>query len=657
MQGNVNIPDSNITTNLSFRQLVLMNMQQLTNFPYIEKDFDALTDYELLCLVVKFLNDVIANQNEQNDSITRMYESFLALQTYVNDTKDTLENAFNNLDDYVRNYFDNLDVQEEINNKLDQMLEDGVLEQIIEQFLQSTAVWAFDTIADMKAATNLTNGSYARTLGFYSINDGGGSLYKIRTKTNEDTPDNMLVIQMNTLTLVADLILDDIINVKTLGIKADGTTDNASTIQSAINKLPNKTLFFPAGIYGIASHISTATNNDETVSLKLDDFAVIKALSTYDDENAMISLGAGTHDDYHLYDNYSNYGLDGGTIDCNSIASGISIENAVQTYVKNTKVNHCPLIGINVKSGSNNNSSDSFIDNCIIIGTNNTDAIGLNVLSNDSYYSNVRIFHCKYGVYIEGGGNHFENIHCLATTNDLDENYSGMVAFYVKGNYSYFEYPYNDQYATGFYLDGLRRTMVNNYYCYYWADDFAGQHTAIQCSARMTGRFNNVHCRFPAAGTNTILKVANTSLADGFIKELTIHNVANLNDSSDLGYNPTFNKDPILLDTTKLTNILEDLTFNYNQITACDSIINYNAIISGMTIPADTNTVLFKLPAGFYNPNAATNITAKLVNSATYQRIVCYISTSGSVIVNTPTAISGSQVQLIGSALNTQFSS
>ena len=54
MQGNVNIPDSTITTNLSFRQLVLMNMQQLTNFPYIEKDFDALTDYALLCKVVDY---------------------------------------------------------------------------------------------------------------------------------------------------------------------------------------------------------------------------------------------------------------------------------------------------------------------------------------------------------------------------------------------------------------------------------------------------------------------------------------------------------------------------------------------------------------------------------------------------------------------------
>ena len=131
MQGNINIPDSNITSALTFRNLVLMNMQQLTNFPYIEKDFDALTDYELLCLVVKYLNDVIANQNEQNDSITNMYNAFLQLQNYVNSMKDDLETAFNNLDNYVRYYFDNLDVQDEIDHKIDEMVEDGTMEELL----------------------------------------------------------------------------------------------------------------------------------------------------------------------------------------------------------------------------------------------------------------------------------------------------------------------------------------------------------------------------------------------------------------------------------------------------------------------------------------------------------------------------------------------
>ena len=148
MQENINIPDSTITSALTFRNLVLMNMQQLTNFPYIEKDFDALTDYELLSLVVKFLNDVIDNQNEQNDSITNLYNAFLALQTYVNNTKDTLENAFNTLDDYVRNYFANLDVQDEINNKLDAMAEDGSLIALIASYIPEIYPEMYGAVGD-----------------------------------------------------------------------------------------------------------------------------------------------------------------------------------------------------------------------------------------------------------------------------------------------------------------------------------------------------------------------------------------------------------------------------------------------------------------------------------------------------------------------------
>ena len=86
---------------MNFKQLVLMNLQTLTNFPYIEKDFDAVTDYQLLCLVIDHLNEVIKNSNEQNTVIQNLYNAFVTLK------------------DYVDNYFDNLDIQKEIDNKLD----------------------------------------------------------------------------------------------------------------------------------------------------------------------------------------------------------------------------------------------------------------------------------------------------------------------------------------------------------------------------------------------------------------------------------------------------------------------------------------------------------------------------------------------------------
>ena len=101
----------------SFKQLVLLNMQQLTNFPYIEKDFDAVTDYQLLCKVVEYLNDVITNQNTTNDTVLGLYNAFITLK------------------DYIDNYFENLDVQEEINDKIDSLVEDGTITNLIKSYI------------------------------------------------------------------------------------------------------------------------------------------------------------------------------------------------------------------------------------------------------------------------------------------------------------------------------------------------------------------------------------------------------------------------------------------------------------------------------------------------------------------------------------------
>lgn len=64
----------------------------------------------------------------------RMYDRVNMLVRMFNrlsrETKSVVEeyiDKFNELHDYVMDYFDNLDVQEEINNKLDQMAEDGTL--------------------------------------------------------------------------------------------------------------------------------------------------------------------------------------------------------------------------------------------------------------------------------------------------------------------------------------------------------------------------------------------------------------------------------------------------------------------------------------------------------------------------------------------------
>ena len=82
---------------------------------------DSLSYYELLCKVVNFLNNVIQDIDSAEGNIS------------------ALSTAYNQLQDYVNTYFDNLDVQEEINNKLDEMVESGELEEIVSSAVSSIA--------------------------------------------------------------------------------------------------------------------------------------------------------------------------------------------------------------------------------------------------------------------------------------------------------------------------------------------------------------------------------------------------------------------------------------------------------------------------------------------------------------------------------------
>ena len=70
---------------------------------------------------------IVAFEEEVDDKIEDFEDS-------VNDTVDEYIEKFNELHDYVYDYFDNLDVQEEINHKLDEMAEDGDLKEIMEPY-------------------------------------------------------------------------------------------------------------------------------------------------------------------------------------------------------------------------------------------------------------------------------------------------------------------------------------------------------------------------------------------------------------------------------------------------------------------------------------------------------------------------------------------
>ena len=162
-----------------------------------------------------------------NDEIERF-------EGVINDTVEEYIEKFNDLHDYVEDYFDNLDVQEEINNKLDDMVEQGTLQEIITTYIQSNVAWTFDSVAELKLATNLTADSYAQTYGYYTVNDGGRALYKIRTKTEADVIDEGSLVAVYDNTLVAELIYDDYVKPEQFGAYGDGVHDDSTAIINAI---------------------------------------------------------------------------------------------------------------------------------------------------------------------------------------------------------------------------------------------------------------------------------------------------------------------------------------------------------------------------------------------------------------------------------------
>jgi hypothetical protein len=183
---------------------------------------DSMSYYELLAWLCQYLEKTVIPAIDNNaEALEELQAKYIELKAYVDD------------------YFENLDVQEEINNKLDDMAEAGTLEEIIGQYIHSSALLGFDTVSAMKTADNLINGSFAQTYGYNAKNDGGACKYKIRTITNDDVIDEVKIIELADDTLVAEMIEPEVVTPEMCGCYGDGTTDDTVNFQKMLDKFLN----------------------------------------------------------------------------------------------------------------------------------------------------------------------------------------------------------------------------------------------------------------------------------------------------------------------------------------------------------------------------------------------------------------------------------
>ena len=359
----------------------------IQNFPFIEEDFDALTDYGLLCKVVEYLNKVINQTNINSEQV------------------EELSTAFNSLKSYVDNYFDNLDVQDEINTKLEAMAASGQLAEIISQYLNSTAIFGFDNVAAMTAAENLVNGSYARTLGYTTKNDGGGALYKIRTITNDDVVDGSFIIEMGDGSdqLIAEYVKSGDIYVEQLG--ALGLADSTSKLQDLIDYAIDNDIVLKFGnnTYNITSL------EFKTAKLKFDNTTFNVLPSAEDVAIKIASPYKGC-----TYSDFVVHGIK---------KTGIRLNSMKNITLRRIRIEECK-IGVDVVSGY-----ELTLTNSLLVNTEDiVDGIGIQMNTSDCVFDDIVIQGYRTGVKTLDNciGVYWNKIHIWSTIADTVLNSIGF---------------------------------------------------------------------------------------------------------------------------------------------------------------------------------------------------------------------------------------
>ena len=148
---------------------------------------DSLSYYELLCKVIDYLNKTMEDVNLSIEDVEKLHTAYESLQGYVND------------------YFDNLDVQEEINNKLDALVEDGTIHDIFNP--------------DVEAILNVANQAASDAI--------------------EAIPQNVTNWLNEHVNPESDVVIDDTLSIQGAAADAKKTGDEISALKSDLTKLSN----------------------------------------------------------------------------------------------------------------------------------------------------------------------------------------------------------------------------------------------------------------------------------------------------------------------------------------------------------------------------------------------------------------------------------
>ena len=258
------------------------------------------------------------------------------------------------------------------------------------------------------------------------------------------------------------------------------TDDVTDALQKLINENPGKTIEFPDGEYVISKPLTVPADPAKAVSLRLSDYAVIRASDNWNFDEAMIQFAVG---EIPADSTNASFYINGGVIDANHVAKAICIQNAKDVLVANVNLANA-IVGLEIVAGR----ADA--ENLVITGSDSEESIGMILGADNCSVANIRISAVFDGVKVLGNNNALKSVYTVCTDDSKE-----TCGYYDIGTNNVYDMCQSEQFSTAFRM-GENSTSTYSACVAIWNSAANRQHRAFVADKKFNSLIRNCKAVF-----------------------------------------------------------------------------------------------------------------------------------------------------------------